>query len=212
MMNALAWLKANDPGDGVFRVMVGFSQGGRTMQVKGTWLLDFVKMIRSNKDKNFDQWLTRADWDIINSQVLPSQWYPYESFNRIGRAVFRGVSGSNLEITKAFGKLMMKNLLDVYKSVLIEGDPAESVEKFNVLRRTFFKDIESDIMPTSKEDKRMKMKLIIVEIDRQVGEPEAFAHLLSGALEELTVRAGAHSADCGVDEIEEGYELTLTWE
>jgi hypothetical protein len=107
---------------------------------------------------------------------------------------------------------MMKDLLEVYTTVLIEGNPGQSVEKFNVLRRTFFKDIESDIMPTSSEDKRMRMKLIIAEIDREAGEPEAFAHLLAGALEELAVRAGAKNADCGVEEIEQGYELTLTWE
>lgn len=34
--------------------------------VKGTMLVDFVRMIRANKDRNWDAYLEEGDWETIN--------------------------------------------------------------------------------------------------------------------------------------------------
>jgi len=182
------------------------------MYVKGTWILDFVKMIRANKDKDWDRWLAPEDWEIINAQVLPSQWYPFESYERIGKAVFVEIAQSNLDITRTFGRIMMRDLLKVYKNILVEGDLAASVEKFNILRKTFFRGIESDLIFVEQGECHMVFKLMIAGIDRERASPEAFAHQLAGNLEELVEQAGGKNVSVSVKTVEDGYELSLGWE
>lgn len=46
------------------------------MEVKGTLLVDYVKAIKGNKDREWDKWLEPEDWELIEGNVLPSQWYP----------------------------------------------------------------------------------------------------------------------------------------
>lgn len=44
------------------------------LKVKGTVLLDYVRLIKAVKDKNWDKYLTDADKQIINGRILPSLW------------------------------------------------------------------------------------------------------------------------------------------
>ena len=45
-----------------------------TVQVKGTVLIDLVKQVRAEKDKNWGEYLTAKDMEIIDSEVLTSSW------------------------------------------------------------------------------------------------------------------------------------------
>jgi hypothetical protein len=41
-------------------------------KVKGTMMIDQVRMIRGNKDKDWNKYLKPEDWNIINTKILPS--------------------------------------------------------------------------------------------------------------------------------------------
>ena len=62
-------------------------------KVKGTMLIDQVRMIRGNKDKDWNKYLTPEDLNIIKGRVLPAAWYPLETYKRCGRAVFQLLAG-----------------------------------------------------------------------------------------------------------------------
>ncbi len=89
--------------------------------------------------------MKKRTWEIINGQVLPSVWYPYGTFQRIGFAVFKEIAGSNMDTVRAFGRNMAKGVLQVYKSIAMQGDPAASLERLANLRRTFMDAGESRI-------------------------------------------------------------------
>jgi hypothetical protein len=182
------------------------------MEVKGTWITDYVRMIRAAKDKPWDQYLTPEDWKIVNSKVLSSVWYPYESFNRIGKAVFREIAQGNLAVSRTFGKMFAENLAAVYKTVLVPGDPASTISKVYALQGTFFRDIPSLIAPAVHEPKRTVVRISVTRLERELGEPEAFAYQFLGMLEQLADKVGARKCQSAVRKVEGGYEIDLSWE
>jgi len=182
------------------------------MEVKGTWLTDYAKMIRAAKDKPWDKYLTPEDWEIINSKVLSSVWYSYESFNRIGKAVFREIAQGNLAVSRTFGKMFAENLAAVYKNVLVPGDPAATISKVYALQGSFLRDIPSIIAPVVHEKNRTVVKISVSQREREIGEPEAFAYQFMGMLEKLAEKVGARKCRSAVREVEGGYEVELNWE
>lgn len=178
------------------------------MQVKGSFLVDFVKVIRANKDKDFDKWLTSEDWEIINSKVLPSLWFPFDAYRSMGEAIFNVVANESLEVTRVFGQLILRNLLETYTTLVAEGDPAASVKKFAILRNTWFKGIESTVKVIDKGPDRVKVKLFLYD---RIEPEEAFAYLLAGNLEELVKQTGVKDPKVDVEKVEDGYEYNITW-
>ncbi len=180
------------------------------MQIKGTFILDFVKIIRSNRDGNWDRWLEPEDWEIVNSQILPSNWYPLASWERIGNAVFKEAARGNLDLIRAYGPVMMKNLLNVYSHVLVKGDPAASIEKFEGIRRTFIKGLESNISITERAEGRVRLNIKHIYQDRDF--LEAFTHATAGNIEELVKQAGGMNVSVTIHEAPEGYLIEVVWE
>ncbi len=48
--------------------------------VKGTVLTDLVKIVRKERQLGWDDYLQPEDWDIINGDILATQWYPGDFF------------------------------------------------------------------------------------------------------------------------------------
>jgi hypothetical protein len=182
------------------------------MQVKGTWIMNYIKIIRADKDREWDQYLEPEDWEIINGRVLSSQWYSYESFSRIGLAVFKEAAGSDLGAVRAFGRLMLEDLVKVYKTILIQGDPHGSVQKFVALRETFFKDVEGYTRIIDQGSDWLDYKLMMVERDLKLEAAEAFATQMAGSLEALVEKTGAKNVKVDIKREDDGFLIRLKWE
>jgi hypothetical protein len=108
-------------------------------KIKGSMLVDFVRMIRANKDKNWNEYLKPEDWEVINQRILPSVWYPVEVFMRCGWAVFKVIAQGNLDIARMGGRMQGKNLFEnVYKGLVANQDPQTAVNRFVVVYNQFF--------------------------------------------------------------------------
>jgi hypothetical protein len=182
------------------------------MEVKGTWVVDYVKMIRANPDKNWAKYLTAEDQAIIDGKVLSSVWYPYEFFNRTGNAVFHEIAQENLEVTRAFGKMFAEGLATIYKNIIVPGDPAGSIGKVYALQGSFFRDIPSVIAPVLHESKRSVVRISVTAKEQALGAPKAFAYQFLGMLEQILAKSGAKQHQSTVKEIPNGFELDLRWE
>lgn len=180
------------------------------MEVKGTFFLDFIKVIKSNKDKNLGKWLTPEDWNVINSKIMPSQWYPYETYQNAGQAIFKEVAKENVDITRAFGKMIGVNLSVFYQNLLIPGDPAASVEKFVILRNNWFKGVKTAFQLLDRHKNSLTFKLIY-SADDKVPAEEAFAYLLAGILEGLIDQTGAKNVKLKIIKDQEGYKFLYEW-
>jgi len=155
--------------------------------------------------------LKPEDWEIINGQILPSAWYPYENGRRIGFAVFKEIAQSNLETVRSFGRFSGKNFLEVYANVLVKGDPGASVEKLSVLNRTF-SDGGSEISVIEKTPNSLTYKLIFPPEEKEDKFMEAYCFKLMGTIEEIVAQAGGNNIKTTHKRTEEGYEIFLKWE
>jgi hypothetical protein len=182
------------------------------MKVKGTWMVDLVKLLRAAKDKDFSKYLTKEDFVVLNSKILPSQWYPFETYKRLGLAVFKVIGNSQLTASRAFGRMNMANLLKIYGNIMIPGDPAATVEKFAALAGNFFQGIGTGYRVVERGPKSIKIKIVIDEKD-DLGETAIlFPHQISGNVEELLIQSGAKNHRLELEKVADGSILTATWD
>ncbi len=126
--------------------------------VKGSVLLDMVKVVRAFRDLPWDDYLKPDDWNIIDGMVIPTAWYPVENYQRIGVAVYYLVAKADKRVVSQFGELAMQELFNgPYKPFLDKGDPLTSVEKFLDLRRSLFNFSRMEAAGTG--DKSMQVKV-----------------------------------------------------
>ncbi len=189
------------------------------LKVKGTVLLDYVRLIRDNKDKDWDKYLTDEDWEIINRRVLPSLWYPVESVTRCGKAVFYEIAGGDLNTVKQFGKFNADTLFSkgTYKSTLdmvIQkgGGVAEFIERYANMSPTFSNFIKHSVEKIS--EKHLKFH---VDLDKKLGDVlEPFSFQLAGTIERLAELAGGKNVKVDVKVDTEAdpptADFDVTWE
>jgi hypothetical protein len=180
------------------------------MQVKGTVIMDYVRIVRENPDRDWKRYLKDEDWEIINGDVLPSVWYPYEFFHRLGYAMFKEMAQSNLEAVRLFGKMNIRNTLQVYKGVLVPRDPVASAENFANLRRNFIR-ADADTRMTEHGDKWLKYLVVAPSIDRDAESLRAFCYQIAGNLEGLVEDCGLQPAGIEVNSDDARGEIIVRW-
>ena len=108
-------------------------------KVKGTMLVDQVKLIRGNKGMDWSKYLKEEDWVAINKRILPSEWYPLELYRRCGLATFHVLGQGNLDIVRLRGQIRGKELFaGVYKTAIIPQDPMTTLSRFIMLYSQLF--------------------------------------------------------------------------
>jgi len=107
-------------------------------RVKGTALVDFVKIIRANKSGVYDQYLTEEDRAIISRRILPAVWYPYETFKHCFNATYEVNAKDQLQMVEQWGRLDGELIItDIYKDTIKQGDPLYHIRKIPIYIRTF---------------------------------------------------------------------------
>ena len=165
-------------------------------KVKGTMLIDQVKMIRGNKDRDWSPFLDGDDWDIINSRILPSMWYPLKIYQKCGWATYNVLADKNPELTRLRGKIRGKELFEnVYHNLITNSEPMKALEKFTVIYGQLFN--FSDI---SFEKTGEKHALIKHDYDPKDPAGEPYCHQLMGHFESLIEMAGGKNIEVGLVE------------
>jgi len=108
-------------------------------RVKGSILVDFVKTIRADKTGAYERYLTREDKEIINQRILPSAWYPYETFKNIFNAAFEILAKKNLDMVKQWGRFYGERIIEnLYKGLLKQGHPLDYIKRYETYVKNFF--------------------------------------------------------------------------
>ncbi len=178
--------------------------------VKGFVILNYVKIVRANRDRDWDKYLEPQDWEIINSIIFNSNRYPYESFRRIGYAVFKLMANSDLEAARAFGKVAMQSLLQSYpKSFMEEDAPVQSLKKFSMVTPVFMgMEAGTEVVEHGEGWARYRMDIPPEEDEESV---QAFCFQYAGSLEELVERAGGRDAKATIEKKGRSYEFMVKW-
>ncbi len=106
--------------------------------VKGSLFIDPVRMLKSGKDIDWSEHLSPTDMTYLDEKINPDSWYPLDVFERMGLAAFKVIGKSDLEAVRHWGRFQMDDLIHAYKDVIEEGNPVESLMRFQVLRHSLF--------------------------------------------------------------------------
>ena len=113
-------------------------------QVRGILFLDYVRMIKAHK--SIDWGLPPEDMSYLDERIDKDGWYPMASFERMGNAILQHVAGGQLQAVYHWGRMSAAQLRAAHPMLLAEGDPVEIVNRFRVLRATYF-DFEALTVP-----------------------------------------------------------------
>lgn len=125
---------------------------------KGSLVLDMVKLIRAFRSEPWESYLKPEDWEIVNGMVIPTSWYPIESYQRIGLAVYQLVAKGNADVIVSFGRAAMDELFKgPYRPFLDKNDPFAATQKFLELRKPIFNFSKMQMLKTG--DKSLSVRL-----------------------------------------------------
>jgi uncharacterized protein (TIGR02265 family) len=107
-------------------------------KAKGTILVDFIKTMKADKSGMFTKYLTDEDRKILGQRIMPSAWYPYETFKHCFQAAYEILAKSNPETVKQWGRLYGSAIMGgIYKNLLKAGEPMEYIKKYEVYVKNF---------------------------------------------------------------------------
>jgi hypothetical protein len=179
-------------------------------RVKGVLFADYVRMIRTRKDVDWATELRPEDMPYLRERVEPRAWYPMASFERMGNAILKYIANGDMQAVRMFGRFTVEPLRSQYLQLVVDGDPAETMQRFRVLRSTFF-DFEALELPMLLDDHAH------VVIRYHMGQPaeEAASYQTMGFFERLIELAGG--TDVAARFLERSWDgharttLELTW-
>jgi hypothetical protein len=156
--------------------------------VRGALFADYVRMIRGHKRGVWGDHLRPADMAFLSMRIEPNEWYPMESFERLGNAILHVIAGDDLEAVRAWGRYSVAQLRALHPELLAPHDPVETLARFQVLRRTFF-DFEALEVPLLHEDEAQ----VVIRYHMGMPAEEAACVQTQGFFEGLLAMAGATS-------------------
>jgi len=159
-------------------------------QVRGVLFLDYVKMLRAQKSSDVRQHLLPDDIVYLQSQIDPDAWYPMDVFERLGCAILATVTRGEVFPVRLWGRYSAQQLHRAYPTLLAPGDPIETLNRFRVLRETFF-DFSAVTVPMLHDTEAQ------ITIQYRMGPvaEEAAANQTMGFFEGLLSLAGARDVD-----------------
>jgi hypothetical protein len=143
-------------------------------------------MIRGNKQYDWPSQLAPEDLPFLQSKVDLGGWYPMETFERFGNAILKFVALGQLEAVRMWGRFSVDELRAAQPNLVAPGDPVETLQRFRVLRATYF-DFEALEIALLHDDEAQ----IVISYHMGARAEEAAAFQTMGFFERQLELAGA---------------------
>lgn len=154
--------------------------------VRGVLFVDYVRMLRSQKGVDWTQHLPPEDVAHLHARIDPDAWYPMATFERMGNEILRTTAQGKLLLVQLWGRFSAGQLRAANPSLLAPQDPVETLNRFRVLRETFFDFSALDVRMLHELEAQIAIRYFM-------GMPaeEAASHQTLGFFEGLLELAGA---------------------
>jgi hypothetical protein len=154
-------------------------------QVRGSLFVDYVRMLRARKGVEWSE-LRPEDVAFLHETIEPNAWYPMASFERMGNAILRVIAHDQMPLVHLWGRQQAGQLYAANRELLAAGDPVETLNRFKVLRETFFDFDALEILMLHDDEAQ-------IAIHYYMGDPaeEAASFQTMGFFESLLQLAGA---------------------
>ncbi len=170
--------------------MEGINSQGfeKARHVKGSLFKEYVRMIKKNKRIDWSKYLSPSDMNFIKHGIITVvEWYPYETLQNLGDAIFHEIAGEDTEVARSWGRKTMEGLADLYRKNLIEkGDQFQTLKKFINMYKHFFDFGGFELIV--REENHVEIK-----VDQAFGEKGAkgYGYQMIGSFERLIELSGA---------------------
>lgn len=164
-------------------------------QVKGILFVDYVRMLRGHKGVDWSARLPADDLPYLTAHIDPDGWYPMASFERLGNQILHFVARDDLQAVRMWGRFSVDALRATHPTLLAQGDPIETINRFRVLRATFF-DFDALDVPMLHDDEAE----IVIRYHMGMPAEEAAALQTVGFFERLLELAGAKDVEARLRE------------
>ncbi|MGE0398685.1 MAG: hypothetical protein AB7T06_18405 [Kofleriaceae bacterium] len=154
-------------------------------QVRGVLFVDYVRMLRSTKVPTLTQHLTDEELSYLTQAIDKEAWYPMHAFEKLGCAILAIVARNEMFPVRLWGRYSATQLHKQYPTLLSPNDPVETLNRFRVLRETFF-DFPALAVPLLNDEAAQ------ITINYHMGNPaeEAASYQTMGFFEGLLELAG----------------------
>ncbi len=106
--------------------------------MKGVLFVDYVRMLRGFKSFDWSTRLPAEDLAYLQARIDPDGWYPMATFERMGNEILRVVAKGDTTAVQMWGRLSVDMLRAAQPMLVERGDPIETLNRFRVLRATYF--------------------------------------------------------------------------
>lgn len=113
-------------------------QSGPERHVRGSFFSEYVRMIRRQKDVDWGKVLLMTDLPYLRKHIEDNEWYPMETFERMGVAILRHMDGATLDAVRLWGRFSASTYAEHHTDLIEVGAPVESLMRLKVLRNTLF--------------------------------------------------------------------------
>lgn len=163
-------------------------------RVKGILFADYVRMLRAAKGANLSAHLSGDDMKWLGQRIEAHEWYPMESYERLGLAILDTLADADLEAVRQWGRRSIDLLHDAEPELFSGRDPRETFMRFQVLRQTLFNFPAAQVIAV-RDGKA------IVELQYGMGAraEEAAAWQSVGFLERLMELSGAAEVTAAIE-------------
>jgi hypothetical protein len=143
-------------------------------------------MLRAQKHVDWKQFLPAEDLWFLSTKIDPEAWYPMTSFERMGNQILRVVANNEMFPVQLWGRYSATKLHEKHPSLLEPNDPIETLNRFRVMRETFF-DFDALTVTMLLDDEAN----IVVRYFMGMPAEEAACYQTMGFFEGLLELAGA---------------------
>jgi hypothetical protein len=163
--------------------------------VRGSFFVEYVRMIRRRKDVEWMRTLRVEDLALVQQRITPEAWYPMSSFERLGLAILANFESAGLDAVRMWGHFSANQFAREHPSLVAEGDPVETLMRLKVQRATLF-DFPAFDVPTLIEGHA------VLTLSYGMGPvaEEAACHQTLGFCEGVLALAGAEGIQGALDE------------
>ena len=91
--------------------------------VRGVLFLDYVRMLRSQKNVDWSVHLQPEDLPFLQMKIDPDAWYPMPTFERMGNAILATVTRGEMFPVRLWGRFSATQLVTLFPRLMQKGDP-----------------------------------------------------------------------------------------
>jgi hypothetical protein len=167
-------------------------------------------MMRAARGVAWDKHLPEQDLRWLSQRIDLHSWYPMETYERMGLAIFEEVARGDFEAARQWGRRTIDELAESEPELFSARDPRETFMRFQVLRQALFNFPAAEVIAI-----RDGKAILEVRYGMAARAEEAAAWQTIGFLERLLELSGAGVIDAFLESTAWGgapaTRIVVTW-